>query len=89
MGTMGDEEIQITETPEHTDARHSAVLRRHHVHIAVAYVNRPVSIGVQLAQGFVHGIRSRFLPDILTLSYRHLYQVAEEMTAECGKENVA
>ena len=79
---MGDEEIQITEAPEHTDARHSAVLRRHHVHIAVANVNRPVSIGVQLAQGFVHGIRSRFLPDILTLSYRHLYQVAEEMTAE-------
>ena len=70
MGTMGDEEIQITEAPEHTDARHSAVLRRHHVHIAVANVNRPVSVGVQLAQGFVHGIRSRFLPDILTLSYR-------------------
>ena len=37
---------------------------------------------MQLAQGFVYGIRSRFFLDILPLSYRHIYQVAEEMAAD-------
>ena len=37
---------------------------------------------MQLAQGFVYGIWSRFFLDIFPFSYRHIYQVAEEMAAD-------
>lgn len=79
---MCQQKIVISESPKNRDTRHSAVLCRHHIHVAVADIYRPVSIRMQLAQGFVYGIRSRFFLDILPLSYRHIYQVAEEMAAD-------
>lgn len=71
---MCDKEFEIAESPKHTDARHSAVLGGHDIHITVADIDCAFPIGIHLAQSLIYSIRGWLFLNILTLTYSHIYQ---------------
>ena len=79
---MCDKEFEITESPKHTDARHTAVLGGHDIHITVADIYGTFPSCIHLAQSLIYSIWGWLFLNILTLTYSHINQVAKEMATE-------
>ena len=79
---MCDKEFEIAESPKHTDARHSAVLGGHNIHITVADIDSAFPIGIHLTQSLIYSVRGWLFLNILTLTYSHIYLVAKELATE-------
>ena len=75
-------EVLVTESPKHTDTRHSAIASRLHIHIAITYINSLTSAGMHQSQSLVYGIGSRLFLDAFLLSDGHVHQVAKVVLAE-------
>lgn len=81
-GTISRQKFFRPESPQHTDAGHTAVASRCHVNITVADIHGTVFRNAQLPQCLDNGIRCRLFPNIFALSDSHLYIIMKEMSAQ-------
>ena len=81
---MGLQEVAVAESPEHADAGQTGIAGGEDVDIAITNINSFFFCNTQLAQGFQHGVGSRFATNSLCLMLTdgHLNAVGKEMAAQ-------